>query len=279
VESPRAEHATLAAALRQLRLDAELSQMEAAAATGLTQAKISRLETGRYTPRPEDVDHLARAYRAPAKVRRSLERTARDLTEGRVYSRIVLQRGAWKMQQMAGQIESESSLVRAFHPALVPGLLQTPAYARMMFASVGIAGDELDRTVEARIGRQDLLGSGPEFVLIMSEGALRWHVDGPHLMLDLIGHIVDATQLPNVRVGIIPYTSPARVFVQEGFDLYDTRAVIIGTTTATATITDSRDLAIYDALFGDLVKLASFDEAARSVLARIAADYEDLSGH
>jgi len=276
VDSPRAEHANLAATLRQLRKDAGLSQMEAAAATGLTQVKISRLETGKYTPQPDDVDRVTRAYKAPAKVRRALERTARDLTEGQVYSRIILQRGAWQMQQMTGRIEAESGRVRVFHPTIVPGLLQTPAYARAMFASVGIADGELERTVRARMARQELLGSNREFVLLMSEGALRWQIGSPQLMLDLIDHIAATIGLPNVRVGIIPYSTRATVFVQEGFDLYDTRAVIIGTTTATATITDTRDLAIYDKLFTELEASASIGDAAGTELERIAADYRAL---
>lgn len=250
--------------------------MDAAAAAGLTQAKISRLENGRYTPNPEDVQHLTRAYKTSAKVRRDLERTARDLNEGHVYSRIVLQRGAWRMQQQAGRIEAESTQIRAFHPTLVPGLLQIPAYARTMFASVGVTGTELDQTVAARIERQSLLGSEREFVLLVTEGALRWHVGSPDLMIDQLAHIEAATNLPNVRVGVIGYTTPAEIFVQEGFDLYDTRAVIIGTTTATATITDTHDLSIYDQLFTDLQGLAAFDGDARRELARIAADYRRL---
>jgi transcriptional regulator with XRE-family HTH domain len=276
VDSPRAAHATLSATLRQLRLDAGLSQIEAAAATGLTQAKISRLENGRYTPQPDDVKQLARAYQASPQVRQELEQAASDLSESRVYSRIVLQRGAWRMQQQAGRIEKASARVRAFHPALVPGLLQTPAYAQAMFASVGIAGEELERTVQARIDRQALLGADHDFTLLITEGALRWQVTSPSLMVEQIEHISRSTHLPNVRVGLIPFSRPTGIFVQEGFDLYDTQAVIIGTTTATATITDAADVAVYDQLFSELESLAVYDYAARRELDRIAEDYRLL---
>ncbi|WP_165956458.1 helix-turn-helix domain-containing protein [Kribbella antibiotica] len=262
--------------MRQLRLDAGLSQIEAAAATGLTQAKISRLENGRYTPQPEDVKQLARAYQASPQVRQELEQTASDLSESRVYSRIVLQRGAWRMQQQAGRIEKASARVRAFHPTLVPGLLQTPAYARAMFASVGVAGEELERTVQARIDRQALLGADHDFTLLLTEGALRWQVTSPSLMVEQIEHISRSTQLSNVRVGLIPFSRPTGIFVQEGFDLYDAQAVIIGTTTATATITDDADVAVYDQLFSELESLAVYDYAARRELDRIAEDYRLL---
>lgn len=277
MESPRTAHKTLAATLRQLRIDAGLSQTAAAKAAGVTQTKISRLEHGRHTPNPDDVERLAAAYRAPAKVRRELRRAAQDLVEGRVYSRIVLQRGAWHMQERTGRIEADSARIRTFEPTLVPGLLQTRAYATVMFASVGITGPDLDRTVQARLDRQRLLDSGREFVQIITEGALRWQVDNPGLMVEQLEHIIEVAAMPNVRVGIIPHTTPAQVFPQEGFNMYDTRAVIIGTTTATATITDSGDLGVYDKLFGEFEVLASFGADAVRELDRIAADYRALS--
>lgn len=278
MNSPRAAHATLSATLRQLRLNAGLSQIGAAAAAGLSQAKISRLENGRYTPQPADVQRLVRAYRAPARARRELEQVARDLSESHVYARILFQRGAWRMQQQIGRIEAASARIREFHSTLVPGLLQTPAYARVLFASGGeITGDELDRTVQARVARQALLDTDREFTLLMIEGALRWQLGGPELMVEQIEYVSDATRRwPNVRIGVIPYTQASTVIVEDGFDLYDTRAVVVGTTTATATITDSTDVATYDRLFTALEELAVYDYVARRELDRIAEDYRAL---
>lgn len=247
--------------------------MEAAAASGMTQAKVSRLENGRHTPDPDDISQLARTYHAPARVRRRLEQTARNLVEGRVYSRIVLQRGAWRMQERAGQIEAESERIRTFQPTLVPGLLQTRDYARVVFASVGMTGETLERTVDARLNRQQLLDTDREFVELITEGALLWQLNNSELMVEQIQHIMREMIRPNVRVGIITHEKPANVVVQEGFNLYDQRAVIIGTTTATATITDASDVAIYDDLFNALQNLADFDEAAVRELSRIVEVY------
>jgi hypothetical protein len=95
-------------------------------------------------------------------------------------------------------------------------------------------------------------------------------------MLEQIEAIATATSSPNMRVGVIPYSTPVDVFPRHGFHLYDADAVIIGTETGTATITDYDDVADYEKLFGRLETLAAFDEAAWSVLARIASDYRTL---
>src|SRR2546430_15047243 len=106
MSAPRAQHAALAATLRRLRHEAGLSQIDAAKATGLTQAKISRLENGAFTPRPEDVRRLARAYRASAEERAELEQIAQDLTDSQVYARIILQRGGWEIQEKFRRLEA-----------------------------------------------------------------------------------------------------------------------------------------------------------------------------
>lgn len=166
MSSPRAQHVALSATLRRLRRDAGLSQVKAARTAGVTQAKISRLENGLFTPQVDDVRRLAQAYRAPAATRRELEQNARDLTEGRVYARMILQRGAWRMQQQVGRIEEASTRLRAFHPTIVPGLAQTSAYARVVFASKDVSGDDLDSTTDARINRQAILDTDRDISLI-----------------------------------------------------------------------------------------------------------------
>jgi hypothetical protein len=74
-------------------------------------------------------------------------------------------------------------------------------------------------------------------------------------------------------VGVIPWTAPADVFPLHGFSIYDERAVIVGTRVATAFLTESDDVAEHVKLFGALEALAAWNDAARSHLGRIAADF------
>ena len=65
-------------------------------------------------------------------------------------------------------------------------------------------------------------------------------------------------------------------FPRHGFHLYDSDAIIVGTESGTATITDGADVARYEKMFAQLEAIASMGAAARPVLDRIASDYRDL---
>ena len=268
-------HSTLAVTLRRLRREAGLSQIAAAQASGITQAKISRLENGLFTPRPQDIRRLARAYQAAPEVRRELEQAAQDLADERVYARVILQRGAWRLQAKVARIEETCERLRAFHPVIIPGLLQTPAYAAKVIGSKA-TGQDLDRAVAARITRQRILGSDREITLLTTQGALRWHTGSAHLMIEQLEHILATSAMPNVNVGVVDWTSPIDVFPQEGFDIYDTRAVIVGTETATATITDEHDVAAYDSLFRTLEAAARFGGDAQAIITNHISEYRSL---
>ncbi|MCA1572844.1 MAG: helix-turn-helix domain-containing protein [Chloroflexi bacterium] len=262
--------------LRQLGIDASLSGIEAGKATGFSQPTISRWERGLFVPRPDEVATLARIYHAPAAVGRRLVQMAEDLREEFTSARVVMHRGAGSAQQRIGRIEAASESIATFHPAMIPGLLQTEAYARAVFGS-GLTGAELEKAVTARLDRQRLLTQpGRRFVQVLTEGALRWHAHSPGVMAEQLDHLAEVAELPAVRLGVIPWTVPARVFPMHGFDLYDRRAVIVSTMTATALLTDQLDLTRYVELIGELEVLAAFGDEARELIRRLADDYRAL---
>jgi len=252
--------------------------MDAARQAGLSQPRISRIETGRFVPTEAEIRRLCGLYQAPADVRRVLLQTVVDLRSETAAARVVLQRGAYRLQQRLGRIEAASARVRAYQAAIIPGLLQTVDYARVVFADGGdITGAALDQAVAERTARAAILDSDRDFTLIMAEGALRWQAVGPALMAAQLDHIAEVTSRPNVRVGIIPWTRPVHVFPLHGFHIYDQRAAVVGTRSATAFITDPRDVADYEKLFAELEAIASFDNDARAILSRIANDYRSLA--
>ncbi len=269
----------LSRALRALRKAAGLSGVEAGKRIGKTQASISRFENGRFVPTPDTVDALCRAYGVPATGRRRLVQIARDVREDtQPAARAVIQRGAARMQERIGRIERASATVRHFHPAVVSGLLQLPDYMRAIFA----AGDDLSAVevkaaVDARMARQTLLDEpGRSFTFVLSEGPLRWQVGSPQLMAAQLDHLAAMADRPNIRIGVIPWTTAVDVVPVAGFDIFDERACIVGTDAGTTFLTDPRDVAQYLRLFGDLSAFASFDADAQAVLCRIAAEYRGL---
>ncbi|MFE1080275.1 Scr1 family TA system antitoxin-like transcriptional regulator [Nocardiopsis alba] len=100
----------------------------------------------------------------------------------------------------------------------------------------------------------------------------------PEVMVEQIEDIARVvTQAPNAVVGVIPWTRPTHVFPGHGFNIYDEDAVMVGTETATATLTGTADISTYVELFGELEKLADFGDEAVAHLERIAAEYRQLA--
>jgi transcriptional regulator with XRE-family HTH domain len=265
----------LTSTLRQLRQDAGLSGVRAAQAAGISQPRISRIEGGKFVPTDAEIRALCKLYSAPAETRRALLQAAEDLRAETIPARVVISRGGWKMQARFGRIEKASAEVCVYQPALIPGLLQTADYARLVFADGGdIAGDELDKAVAARMARADVLASDRAFTFIVAEGALRWRAGSAEIMIRQLEHIthIMATR-PNVRFGVIPQSQPAKVFTTHGFSLYDRRTVILGVRTGTSFIDDPRDVAEYSKLFSELETLATFGEHAARVIGQVAEGY------
>ena len=262
----------LSRALRELRHAAGLSSTAAADAAGIGQAALSRYETGRFVPPPARLDALLAVYQPPDAVRERLHAIVADLrAENRRV--VVHRRGAPAFQRRIRDIEAGSSHVTTFQPTVVPGILQTPAYMRALTAGVDPA--IADGVIAARLERQALLGApGHRFTLIITTGALLWCAGDAPTMVEQIDHIITASQLDGVRVGVIPPRRPTTVFPLHGFDLYDDRAVIVGTLATTAVITDPDDVALHLDLLGRLEPLADYDDAARNTLTAIRHCYD-----
>jgi transcriptional regulator with XRE-family HTH domain len=262
--------------LRELRVRSGLSGVRAAALAAMSQSRISRIESGVFVPKDEEIRRLCSLYQATADVTADLLRAAGDLRAEAGPARLVIRRGdAHKLQQRIGRIEKDSAEIGVFQPALVPGLLQTADYMRAVFSDGGdIAGEDLERSVAARITRSQILGSGRRFTFIMAEGALRWQAGSPAVMAAQLDHLAAlAARLP---VGVIPWTRPATVFTTTGFSLYDRRTVILGTRSGTSFITDLRDVEDYVTLFDALTVLAAFGQDAQSIITDLAGAYRAL---
>ncbi len=266
------ERERLSALLRQLRDEAGLTGRLAAQRAGFSQSKLSKVENGMLLPSEADVRALCRAYRAGAERRREASDLVTRLRDEVDSTRVILQRGAYRKQQEIGRIEAETTLFRDFQPTFILGLVQTPAYVRRVFA--GLAAADGERAVAARLQRQTVLRTTEkQFDMIMTEGALRWRAGSADLMIEQLDHVAAVAALPNVRLGIIPWTKVTGVFPGHAFHMYDDRLVIVGTLSATASVRDPRDIALYDAMFEKLREAASFGAGAVKVLRRVRSDY------
>lgn len=105
-------------------------------------------------------------------------------------------------------LEQVAVRLRWFEPLLVPGLLQTEAYARaLLMDRIGTSPESIDERVSARMERQAILSRDedpPEFLAVIDEAVLRRPVGGPKVMMAQLGHLIDARRRANVVIQVIP---------------------------------------------------------------------------
>ena len=273
----------LSRTLVELRKAAGLTGKEVAERTGFSPAKVSKHERGLYIPSLADVEKYADAVGATSGQRRRLVALTRDMRET-AESRLVLLRpgsgGARRMQDRILRIEQQSGHVGTFANTVVPGLLQTPEYMQVVFESAVTDPVEVGQAVAGRMGRQAeaMAAEGrTRYTQIFSEGALMWQVGSPAVMVRQVERIIEAaTARPHFSVGVIPSDQSVRVFPASAFNVYDTRAVLLGTFTATALMTRPVDVKAYHMLFDQLVALADFGEAAVPTLHGVADHYRAM---
>jgi transcriptional regulator with XRE-family HTH domain len=257
--------------LRDLREAAGLTSAAAAESAGMGQAALSRYENGRFVPTRARLEALLTTYGAAQEVGDRLRAMVDDLrAENR---RVVVHRkNAPAFQRRIRDIEATSEHVATFQPAVIPGILQTPAYMRVLVSSADPR--VADGVVAARLERQKLLGQpGHRWTQIVTAGALLWCAGSAATMVEQIDRIIEVSKLDGVRVGVIPARRPMTVFPLHGFDLYDERAAIVGTLATTAVITEPADVRLHIDMFASLSDAADFGEGARLALAEVRDGY------
>lgn len=273
-ERYRRERDRLAQTLRRLRNDSGLTGTETAHRAGMSQPKISRIESGTTVPTAEDVETLCRLYGAADDVLDELTELADSLHRNTESARAIMRGGAWRKQQQIARVERDAERLNFFQPATISGLLQIPDFTREIYG-LTLSGNDLDRSMTALAERQQILNNRRKrFTFVLTEGALRWRLCPDEVMAAQVRHIATLAARPNVRIGVIPFTARVREAPLHGFELFDQRLVTIGLETATLTVTDTRDIEYYANLFNTLEQTAEFGTSAAALLEEIASDYD-----
>lgn len=264
---------SLATRLKRLRLDAGLTTTELARTTGISQGKISKIETAAQSVRVDHVDSWARACHADSETRDQLLELAHGaLTEA----------SAWRHEQRAGiaakqrgvaRWELRAARIRDFQAALVPGLLQTRGYASTVLG-IGDASEQRDlaAAVSARMARQRILTQpAPRLELIVAEAALAWSIpSGDQVWPEQRQRLIDAATDERLRLGVLPSAAPGppRLNAFTIYDFADTgeQLVVVETFAAELYHEDHRDVAVYVEIFEALSAAAWFGDAAAELV-------------
>ncbi|MEU4268772.1 helix-turn-helix transcriptional regulator [Streptomyces sp. NPDC026092] len=113
----------------------------------------------------------------------------------------------------AAEAEAMAEAIKEFAPLLIPGLMQTPAYAREVFrAYQPTALDEkIDELVAARLDRGRLLDdpTKPLLWVVLGEAVLRQEVGGPAVMAEALRHVAGLARKHRVIVQVLPFGAGA----------------------------------------------------------------------
>jgi transcriptional regulator with XRE-family HTH domain len=250
-------HEELAAELRRTRLLAGMSNSEVARQTGLPRASISRLENGQVLPSLEEVERWGSAVGASERVKERLRLLTQTVATEVIAIRPRPRAGPAAIAEDIRRLEASSAAVRSCEPLLVPGLLQTPEYARRILGSFERPRADLGQATAVRMARQTLLGDpARSFEFIVTEFGLRWSPTGMPLsaLRDQLDHISEMAELPNVSVGVIRARVQTKLplfafFLYEGVEANESDeeidVVSLEMPTGAIIVTDPGDIEVY----------------------------------
>ncbi|MEV5414303.1 helix-turn-helix transcriptional regulator [Thermopolyspora sp. NPDC052614] len=182
--------------MRRLREAAELTQSAVAARLGCTQTQVSRIEIAKRVPSRSNAERLDELFGL----------TERQYFVG-LYRRIISYPAgqAWFLDWV-DDIEPVAVVLRSWDPLLIPGLLQTEAYARCVFGQEPrITPEEVDDRVTSRLQRQRVLAkkNPPSYMALIDEYTLHRRVGTAEVMREQLAHLLQMASLPTISIQVV----------------------------------------------------------------------------
>jgi len=271
----------LAAELKELREQSGLSTREAAARVGVSSATINRIENAGRAVDPTEVSALLVVYGVAGNERvrimelaREVEQRSRWMDSGSEYQ------GAPRQLTALISFEAEATAITVMNLLILPGMLQTPEYARAVLACHDTPEREAEQRIVVRVGRQVVLTRArpPRFVAFIDEAALRRPIGGFRVMADQLRHILRMTERPNVDVRVIPFEKGGHWGVISSFMLLEfaksSPIVHLEHLRSSALLDEPEDVAPYQAAKDKLAVTALGHAESAKFLARVSAEYD-----
>ncbi|MET9732944.1 helix-turn-helix transcriptional regulator [Streptomyces sp. NPDC006458] len=204
--SPTARRRRLSFELKRLREQSGLTCAQVGTALDWSGSKVNRMETGSGRVQPSDIDALCRFYDTGDELRDFLKSLARQAKV----------RGWWQTHGAGVPewfniyigLEQGASTFRQYQCELVPGLMQSEAYAGELHRSGGhMSAEDIVRAVRVRMERQAMLrrSDAPDAWFIVNEGALRHVIGDRSVMREQLDRVLEAAELPSVTLQVLPF--------------------------------------------------------------------------
>ncbi|MFD7276013.1 Scr1 family TA system antitoxin-like transcriptional regulator [Streptomyces sp. NPDC059862] len=207
---------TFGAVVKGFRKRAGLTQEELAERVRYSVQTVASVEQGRRFPRPDFVTRAEEELDAFGILRAAARHVSR-------------QPGLASWFRQWWKLEADAISLYTYECRVVPGLLQTEAYARAMSLSVPPIPDEeeLSERIAARLARQDLLSTRRKppcaFSFIIEQAVLERYTGGEEVTRELLDHLLDVTDRHwNVEVQIMPLRQPVHAGLDGPIRLLET---------------------------------------------------------
>ncbi|MCX4676484.1 helix-turn-helix domain-containing protein [Streptomyces sp. NBC_01433] len=278
--NPTVRRRRLGQELRRLRELKGMTAEEVAERLLVSQSKISRLENGRRSISQRDVRDLCGVYEVEDhRIVDSLMQMAKD-------SR---QQGWWHAfgdipYSVYIGLETDAESLRVYEPQVVPGLLQTRAYAEALIngALPETPPTDIEKRVNVRARRQDRVNA-PEQPLrlwaVIDESALMRAVGGKQVMREQLEHLIEQSQLPHVTVQVLPFDMGAHPGINGQYailefpDAADSSVVYIEGVTSDLYLEKANDVQRYSVMYEHLRAQSLNVEQTRQFISEIAKRY------
>lgn len=261
--------------LREARKGAGFTGTALAELLGWPQSKVSKIENGRQTPTRDDVLAWTQAVGREDEADRLLARLEVLETMYAEWRRR-LGAGTSARQQESITLEAGAKHIRAFETTVIPGLLQTPDYARHRIAqSVARHGlpNDIDEGVRVRMQRQEVLyRPGKRLHFVLTEAAIRYRLCPVEVMAGQLDRLVALCSMSTIHVGVIGFDTELAESPKHGFWIFDDKRVLVETIGAELTLTQPQEIELYGRVFDKLAASASYGAAARQLITRALDD-------
>jgi transcriptional regulator with XRE-family HTH domain len=206
--SPTVRRRELGAQLRALRIEKGWTVEQVAERLLISSSKVSRLETGQRGASARDIRDLSDLYGLDDEERERLTDLAKAGKQHPWWQPLSLPYSTYV------GLEADATSIRDSALGVVPGLLQTPDYARAVLHAFvpPRTPDQVEHLVEGRIARHERVLSAenpPQFRAILEPSVLQRVVGSRAIMRVQLQRLLEASELPNVTVRVVPYEAGA----------------------------------------------------------------------
>jgi transcriptional regulator with XRE-family HTH domain len=186
------------------------TQADVAAKTMYSESLIAQVETCRKAATPELAKALDRVFQTPGFTEDAPGVLSTPGTFGRMVVRLRNLPFPASFRSFAPH-EAEATALYIFEHSMIPGLLQTEAYARAILEThPDVTEDVVNERLAGRLSRQEILERDepppPVVCALIDQSALNREIGGPVAMRDQLMHLAAMSRRPNITVQIIPNT-------------------------------------------------------------------------